>query len=194
MNTATINDIFTLTNLEETIKDTGELAIRAAERSREFRQDFGAIASWWASVHAQPERLLAILYVRLQENAGASRGNGGNDLARQANRARAFLRSLNRTDVSEAIAGIESRIAASPVLARRLAAAQDELAEMRQDLEAIARRLVPQLRESGVTRAEATADVGDGEVEALAWGCYLNGVRISCWLAVAVVLIAILLL
>lgn len=194
MNAAlTVTDIFALTSVEDTIRKTGELAIRVAERSVDFRRDLASIASWWANTDSQPERLLAILYLRAQESAGTFKNTDSNDIIKRANRARAMLRSLDRNDANEAVAALESRIANSPSLARRLALAQDELADMQQDLEDIARNLVPKLNDIGVARDEAAGVSAQNEVTTQGWGCYLNGTRISCWLAVAIVLVAILL-
>lgn len=43
---------------------------KAAELSAEFRRDFAAIGKWRSGAHPEPERLLAILYLRAQEHGG----------------------------------------------------------------------------------------------------------------------------
>lgn len=55
-------------------------------------------------------------------------------------------------------------------------------------MEEIARRLVPVLQQNGIRKAEAASTV-----TTTAWSCDLNGVRISCWLAITIVLLFILL-
>lgn len=200
MSTNAIADLMTLTDVREKLIEAGEHAIRAAQSSPEFRRDFAALGKWWSTAHPQPERLLAILYLRAQEHGGFAKTLSENDLVRRASRAEAKLRSTERTAVQKLVSDLESRIRNSASLSRRLAVAQEELAELAPDMEEIAHKLVPKLQENGVRKEETTADATaqstvttDGDVTANAWSCYFNGVRISCWLAIAIVLLFILL-
>lgn len=143
-----------LADVSGTLREAGELAIRAAERSAEFRRDFASIARWWAGAHDDPERLLAIFYMRAQEHAAFGRAITGKDLEKRANRAHTILRSTERNALQNLVADLDIRIRRSMFLTRRLAAAQEELAELAPDMDEIARRLVPLLREHGVPSAE----------------------------------------
>lgn len=171
-------------------KELGDLAVQAAETSDEFRQNVASIASWWGKAvsHDRPEQLVAILYLRAQEDLRSTKISSAKDLVKRTRQARAMLGSVDQTAVKSMVAEMEARIAKSKTLSRKLELAQQELAEMMPELEDVANRLVPQLPQPGFAKEM------DGNVTELAWGCYLNGVRISCWLAVALVLAAIILL
>ena len=194
MSTNAIAELMTLTDVREKLKEAGELAIQAAEHSAEFRQDFASIGKWWSGAHPQPERLLAILYLRAQEHAGFGKALTEKDLVKRANRADAMQRSTERNALQRLATDLDTRIRNSTSLSRRLSVVQEELSELAPDMEEIARKLVPILREYGVRTAEATAGVtAESTVTSNAWSCWFNGVRISCWLAVAIVLLVMLL-
>ena len=148
-----------LTDVRERLREAGELAIQAAESSAEFRQDLAAIGKWWSAAHPEPERLLAILYLRAQEHVSFGKDITRKDLEKRANRARVLLQSTERNALQNLATELNSRIRRSMFLSRRLAVAQEELAELAPDMEQIALELVPILRQHGVWTVEPSADM-----------------------------------
>lgn len=166
-------------------KELANLAAKTAEDSDDLRKDIASIASWWGKTHDQPERLLAILYLRAQDELRVSPISSVKDFIKRVKHARTMLGSFDQKAIRQELAETEAGIRNSTFLSRKLDLAQQELSELAPDFEEVARKVVPQLRDATLTRT--------GDVSALRWSCSLNGQPISCWWAFALVVIFVLL-
>jgi hypothetical protein len=169
-------------------REIANFAAKAAESSDDLRKDFASIASWWGKTYDQPERLLSILYLRAQEELRDSPISSAKEFAKRTKHARAVLASFDQKAIRQDLAETESAIRNSTFLSRKLELAEQELAELTSDFEEVARKVVPQLQDATLTRTAA------GDVSTQRWSCTLNGAPISCWLALAIVVVAVILL
>lgn len=169
-------------------KEIASLAAKAAEGSDDVRKDIASIASWWGNTHDDPERLLAILYLRAQEELRNSPISSAKDFAKRVKHARAVLGSFDQKAIRQDLAETDAVIRNSTFLSRKLALAQQELAELTPDFEEVARKVVSQSQDATLMRTSIA------DVSALRWSCSINGRPISCWAALGLVLIAVLLL
>ncbi|HEX6101188.1 MAG TPA: hypothetical protein VF432_33035 [Thermoanaerobaculia bacterium] len=143
MSTIAVLDFPYLTHTRK-LEEIGDLALCVAESSDEFRQKVASLAIWWANVHPDPERLLPILYMRVQADLQTSTLSAG-DLVERVKRAHATRHLFDPWTVAELVATTEARIWKSRFLAHKHALAQQEIAEMEPAFARIAQKLAPRL-------------------------------------------------
>lgn len=141
MTTIAIPDSPSLTHTQK-LEEIGDLAVRVADSSAEFRQALASLAEWWANIHPDPERLLSILYLRVQADLQNSTLSA-DDLVERAKRAHAMRHLFDPRTVAELVANAEARIWKSKFLAHKHALAQQDIAGMTTTFARIAQKLVP---------------------------------------------------